>query len=82
VKLEKYFRELTLKKVQDPKIWITDLEDLRVRLEAKRSSISENQLMIHILNNFTPDYELQLALMERRVGDIESHSHLKISEES
>jgi hypothetical protein len=27
--------------------------------------------MIHILNNLTSDYELQLALMERRVGDVE-----------
>jgi Zinc knuckle len=27
--------------------------------------------MIHILNNFTLDYELQLAMMERRVGGIE-----------
>jgi hypothetical protein len=35
------------------------------------SSISENQFMIHILNNLTSDYELQLALMERRVGDVE-----------
>jgi hypothetical protein len=25
--------------------------------------------MIHILNNLTSDYELQLAMMERRVGD-------------
>jgi hypothetical protein len=34
-----------------------------------QSSISENQFMIHILNNLTLDYELQLAMMERRVGD-------------
>jgi hypothetical protein len=27
--------------------------------------------MIHILNNLTSDYELQLALMERRVGYVE-----------
>jgi CRISPR/Cas system-associated protein Cas10 (large subunit of type III CRISPR-Cas system) len=27
--------------------------------------------LIHILNNLTLDYELQLAMMERRVGDIE-----------
>ena len=33
------------------------------------SCITENQFMIHILNNLTTDYELQLALMERRVGD-------------
>jgi hypothetical protein len=35
------------------------------------SSISENQFMIHIFNNLTSDYELQLAMMEKRVGDIE-----------
>jgi hypothetical protein len=67
MKLEKQFRELSLKKVQDPEIWITELEDL----EAMGSSVSENQFMIHILNNLTSDYELQLALMERRVGDVE-----------
>jgi hypothetical protein len=27
--------------------------------------------MIHILNKLTSDYELQIALMERRVGDDE-----------
>ena len=69
VKLEKQFRELSLKKGQDPETWITELEDLCVRLEAMQSSISENQFMIHILNNLTSDYELQLAMMERRVGD-------------
>jgi hypothetical protein len=71
VKLEKQFRELSLKKGQDSEIWITELEDLCVRLEAMGSSISENQFMIHILNNLTSDHELQLALMERRVGDVE-----------
>jgi hypothetical protein len=28
-----------------------------------------NQFMIHILNNPTSDYDLQLTLMERRFGD-------------
>jgi hypothetical protein len=69
VKLEKQFRELSLKKGQDPEVWITELEDLRVKLENMGSFITENQFMIHILNNITPDYDLQLALMERRVGD-------------
>jgi hypothetical protein len=71
VKLEKRFREMSLKKGQDPGIWITELEEMHVRLEAMGSSISENQLMIHILNNLTSDYELQPALMQRRVGDVE-----------
>jgi gag-polypeptide of LTR copia-type len=64
VKLEKQFRELSLKKGQDPEIWIMEFENLRVRLETMQSSISENQFMIHILNNLTSDYELQLAMME------------------
>jgi hypothetical protein len=25
--------------------------------------------MIHVLNNLTSDYDLQLALMEKRLGD-------------
>jgi hypothetical protein len=58
-----------VKKGQDPEVWITELEDLRVKLENMGSCITENQFMIHILNNLTSDYDLQLTLMERRVGD-------------
>jgi hypothetical protein len=72
VKLKKQFRELSLKKVQDPEVWITELEDLCVKLENMGSCITENQFMIHILNNLTSDYDLQLALMERRVGDADT----------
>jgi hypothetical protein len=42
-----------------------------MRLEDMGSSISDNQFMIPMLNNLTSDYELQLALMEKRVGDAE-----------
>jgi gag-polypeptide of LTR copia-type len=68
VTLEEQFRSLSLKKGEDPDMWITDSEDLRMKLEDMGSTISDNQLMIHILNNLTSDYELQLALMERSVG--------------
>jgi hypothetical protein len=36
------------------------------------SSILENQFMIHILNNLTADYDLQFALLKRRIGDKEN----------
>jgi hypothetical protein len=72
VKLEKQFRELLLKKGLDAEVWITELEDLRVKLENMGSLITENQLMIHVLNNLTSDYDLQLALMEGRVGHAEN----------
>ena len=67
VKIEKKVRESPLKKNEYPKVWITELEDLCIRLEDMGSGIFDNQFMIHILNNLTSDYELQLALMETRI---------------
>jgi hypothetical protein len=58
-----------LKKEQDPDIWITELEDYQMRLEELGSSISDNQFILHILNNMTEDYDLQLAMMEKRDTD-------------
>jgi hypothetical protein len=65
VKLEKQFRQYSLKKVQDPTIWITEFEDDQMRLEELGSIISENQFILHILNNMTDDYYLQLTMMEK-----------------
>jgi hypothetical protein len=58
VKLEKLFRQCSLKKGQDPDIWITELEDYLMRLEELGSSISDNQFILHTLNNMTEDYDL------------------------
>jgi hypothetical protein len=67
VKLEKQFCQCSLKKGQDPDIWITELEDYRMRLEELVSSISDNQFILHILNNMKDDYDLQLAMMEKEL---------------
>jgi hypothetical protein len=40
-----------------------------MRLEELGSRISDNQFILHILNNMTEDYDLQLAMMEKRVTD-------------
>jgi hypothetical protein len=63
VKLEKKFRQCSLKRGKDLDIWIAELEDYRMRLEELGSSISDNQFILHILNNMTEDYDLQLAMM-------------------
>jgi hypothetical protein len=47
VKLEKQFHQCSLKKGQDPDIWITELEDYRMILEELGSSISDNQFILH-----------------------------------
>jgi hypothetical protein len=40
-----------------------------MRLEELVSRISDNQFILHILNNITDDYDLQLAMMEKRVTE-------------
>jgi hypothetical protein len=40
-----------------------------MRLEESGSKISDNQFILHILKNMTDDYDLQLAMMEKRVTD-------------
>jgi hypothetical protein len=58
-----------LKKGQDPEIWITELEDYRMKLDELGSIISENQFILHIHNNMTVNYDLQLEMMEKRIND-------------
>jgi hypothetical protein len=40
-----------LKKGKDPEIFLTELEDYRMSLEALGFSIADDQLMIHIFNS-------------------------------
>ena len=72
VKTERMFRQSSFYKNEDPDAWITTLEDNRMKLEVMGSSMTYNQFMIHVLNNLTSDYELQLALAERHKDDKES----------
>jgi hypothetical protein len=57
VKLDKQFRDSSIKKFQDPEACITELEDYRFRLDDMGSSISENQFMIHVLHNLSTKYD-------------------------
>ena len=63
------FRESKLGKNEDPEIWINNLEDLRVKLEVMGSEMTDEQFLIQALNSLTNDYELQMTLMEKRIGD-------------
>jgi gag-polypeptide of LTR copia-type len=69
VKLHKQFRESSLKKGEDPEVWVTQLEDISVRIEEMGLEILEKQFMIHVLNNLPSNCDLQVALLERRIGD-------------
>ena len=63
------FRESKLGKNEDPEVWINNLKDLRVKLEVKGH---DERLLVQVLNSLTGDYELQMILMEKRIGNKEN----------
>jgi len=70
VKLKNEFANCKLKKEnEDPDEWITKLEEIQARLfEDFNSIISEEDLMIHIMNNLPKYYETTVEILEKRVG--------------
>lgn len=57
-----------MKKNQDPDLYISYLEDLRFKMSEMNSKITDEQFLLHVLNNLTKDYENQVNMVERRVG--------------
>jgi len=54
---------------QDPEAWITHLEGLRMKLSNIGCAMTDEDLMmVHILNNLTDDYEVQLSKLEEKLG--------------
>jgi hypothetical protein len=72
VKSERFFRESNLGKDEDPETWITNLEDLRLKLEGMGSFMTDEQFMVQVLNILTNYYELQMLLLEKRIGSKEN----------
>jgi hypothetical protein len=70
VKTEKLlFSQRSLCKNEDPDSWITTLEEFRMKLDNIGSSMTDDQFMIHVINNPTSDYELQVVLLEKGIGN-------------
>jgi len=65
-------RELKMSKLknrdQDPKAWIMYLEGLRMKLKDLGSTMSDEDLIIHIMNNLMEDYKVQLLKLEEKLG--------------
>jgi len=53
---------------QDPKLWIMYLEGLRMKLKDLGSTMTNEDMIVHILNNLTEDYEAQLSKLEEKLG--------------
>ncbi len=56
---------------QDPKLWITYLEGLR-KLKDLGSVMTDEDVIVHILNNLTNDYKVQLSKLEEKLGSMTS----------
>jgi hypothetical protein len=69
VKLDRQLSDSFPNKDQDTEVWITVIEYFRVRLDDIGSNFLEKEFMIHVLNNLPTDYYLQIALLEKRIGD-------------
>jgi histone deacetylase 1/2 len=67
-KLHKLFYGARLKKNMDPDIFITSLEDTRARMADMQSMMTDDQFILHVLNNLTDEYETLVEIMEKRIG--------------
>jgi hypothetical protein len=65
VKTERLFIHSCLCKNEDPDAWITNLEELRMKLKDMGSAITDDQFMIHVLNNPTNGCNLDGSFVEK-----------------
>jgi hypothetical protein len=70
-----------LGKDEDPETWITNVEDLRLKLEVMGSFMTDDQFMVQVLNSLMNYYELQMLLLEKRIGSKENPSTIDESKE-
>jgi hypothetical protein len=66
--MHKIFYSAQLKKKVDPDIFITHLEDVQTRMEIMGSKMTDEQFMMHILNNLTSDYMMDISKLKDRIG--------------
>ena len=72
MRLKKIYENSVLEsKRSDPELWISHLESIISEIEAidVSSAPSERDLMLHVLNNLTPEYECVLDDLENLFND-------------
>ena len=67
MQLTREFHSKTLQGNQDPDIFITDLEAIKVKMEELDHNISDKALILHVLNNLNPNYEMEIKMLEHRM---------------
>jgi hypothetical protein len=70
VKLHKEFYSSSITKLSpgsDPDVWMTELERIRLRMEEMGSQMSDNQFIVHVVNNLTPEYDVVVDVNNSRI---------------
>jgi gag-polypeptide of LTR copia-type len=67
-KLHKQFYASTLKPGQDPDVWITSLEHIRVQMETLGSKMSDANFSMYVVNNAPPEYDEIIDILSRHIG--------------
>jgi gag-polypeptide of LTR copia-type len=65
--LPRTFHSMNLHANQDPDAMITELEALKVQMGELDHDISDKSLILHILNNLTPEYEMEIKVLEHQI---------------
>ena len=56
--------------IKDYKTWISKLEVIRKRLKKIGNEISDEDMMIHIMNNLPQEYDTVVEALERKLDDL------------
>ena len=65
IRLKKELQQLKLDNASDdPDIWLTKLELIRMQLVKFKASVSDDDLIMHVLNNLPSDYNQLIVTME------------------
>ena len=71
-KFHKLFYSAKLKKNADPDVFITYLEDLRLNMAEMKSMMTDDQFLLHLLNNLTKENDPEVKDLEKRIGSDEN----------
>jgi hypothetical protein len=66
------FRQTKLEKGEVPEIWVFDLEEIFLKLKDMELHMTYSQFLVQLLNSLTNEYELQMDLMEKHIGNKET----------
>jgi gag-polypeptide of LTR copia-type len=65
IRLKKELQQLKLESASDdPDVWLTKLELIRMQLIKFKAAVSDNDLIVHVLNNLPSDYNQLVVTME------------------